>query len=490
MQELTSTKVFISYSWSSDTHKDWVVGLAERLRANGVDAILDRWDLKEGQDTIAFMEQMVTDITVTKVVVVCDRTYVEKADDRRGGVGTESQIISKEVYDKVREEKFVPLFLEKTDEGKPLLPVFFRSRLAIDFTDPSRFEESYDQLLRNLLGRPELKKPSLGKPPAHLFVEPANQVTTVSRLTALRDAFNRNRPHTEVMVRDYLDTLLEATEAIRVAPTRSVEEPPFDDRLLTALTTFTPYRDNYVDFIELTGQFLEPSTFEEAIAPFFETLLTRFGLRDGETSHYAASFDFDKFIAFEITLYTLASLIRVGKYQHAARLIEGSYTGTKHQQFYTSGLDAFREYIASLEETRKNRLKLNLYSVTADVLRTRATLPKVPFNRLAEVDLILSIRPFFPSSGGFGRWYSCLAPYLERGGYGQLELFARGVTDRGFRSLKELLKVSSPADFLRCADKMIADSDFQKMWRGERMYFVDITKLLNLDGFRVRASGK
>ena len=43
-------KVFISYCWTSPTHEDWVINFAERLVANGVDIVIDKWDLKEGQD--------------------------------------------------------------------------------------------------------------------------------------------------------------------------------------------------------------------------------------------------------------------------------------------------------------------------------------------------------------------------------------------------------------------------------------------------------
>ena len=53
MQEDRVPKIFISYSWSSD----WlVVPLAERLVSHGIDVVLDKWDLKEGQDKYAFME--------------------------------------------------------------------------------------------------------------------------------------------------------------------------------------------------------------------------------------------------------------------------------------------------------------------------------------------------------------------------------------------------------------------------------------------------
>ena len=43
-------KVFISYSWSSPQHEQWVLGLAERLSGDAVVVVLDKWDLKEGQD--------------------------------------------------------------------------------------------------------------------------------------------------------------------------------------------------------------------------------------------------------------------------------------------------------------------------------------------------------------------------------------------------------------------------------------------------------
>ena len=58
---LKNPKVFISYSWSSSDHEKWVLNLAEKLRGDGIDVILDKWDLGVGHDKYAFMERMVTD---------------------------------------------------------------------------------------------------------------------------------------------------------------------------------------------------------------------------------------------------------------------------------------------------------------------------------------------------------------------------------------------------------------------------------------------
>ncbi len=37
--------VFISYSWDSQEHEEWIINLATKLCDNGVNAILDKWDL-------------------------------------------------------------------------------------------------------------------------------------------------------------------------------------------------------------------------------------------------------------------------------------------------------------------------------------------------------------------------------------------------------------------------------------------------------------
>jgi len=60
-------KIFISYSWSSAQREQWVLNFATELRDSSVDVILDKWDLKEGNDANAFMEQMVTDPEIKKV---------------------------------------------------------------------------------------------------------------------------------------------------------------------------------------------------------------------------------------------------------------------------------------------------------------------------------------------------------------------------------------------------------------------------------------
>ena len=157
-------KVFISYSWTSPLHEARVLDLATTLRDNGVDAILDKWHLKPGHDKYVFMETMVTDPTVTKVLVLSDRVYAEKADARAGGVGTESQIISAELYSKASQTKFIPVVWERDDDGHEFLPVFMKSRLYVDLSSDDKYGEGLERLLRLIYDQPEHKLPCAWSP--------------------------------------------------------------------------------------------------------------------------------------------------------------------------------------------------------------------------------------------------------------------------------------------------------------------------------------
>ena len=151
--------VFISYSWTSDEYKENVLHLAEKLRLNGVDVILDQWDLKPGHDMYAFMEQSIE--KSDKVLVLCDKTYTDKANGRTGGVGTETQIITPEVYNNCKQEKFIPVVMESYH----YIPKYLKGRLAISYLCENQSDEDFHNLLNVIYDRQVNKKPILGPAP-------------------------------------------------------------------------------------------------------------------------------------------------------------------------------------------------------------------------------------------------------------------------------------------------------------------------------------
>lgn len=126
---MNNPKVFISYSWHPEENKIRVEQLARRLMSDGVDVTIDVWSLKDGQDKYVFMEKMVTDTEINKVLIICNQDYAEKADCRKGGVGTESTIMSDEIYSKTNQTKFLPIVFEKGNDGTIYKPHFITTKI-------------------------------------------------------------------------------------------------------------------------------------------------------------------------------------------------------------------------------------------------------------------------------------------------------------------------------------------------------------------------
>lgn len=146
--DIKSNKVFISYSWISESNKKWVEQLAHRLEKDGVEVVIDFKDLRLGHDKYVFMERIVNDDTIKKVLIICNKSYKEKADGRVGGVGDESVIITSQIYGSVTQEKFIPVVNKYDENGNSYLPNYLASRMYTDLTD---FESGCKELFYNIV---------------------------------------------------------------------------------------------------------------------------------------------------------------------------------------------------------------------------------------------------------------------------------------------------------------------------------------------------
>ncbi|WP_159081550.1 toll/interleukin-1 receptor domain-containing protein [Nocardioides sediminis] len=156
---------FVSYSWAGDQHVAWVANLARRLRANGVDVHLDRWDVRLGHDLNLFMERYAD--PSARVMIVLSDDYGPKADRRAeqsSGVGTETTIVSPTVYRDLGGNRVIPVVPDSgTVADDPVVPTYLVGRTWIDFR--SDHEAAYERLLRELHGAPVEAAPPLGPNP-------------------------------------------------------------------------------------------------------------------------------------------------------------------------------------------------------------------------------------------------------------------------------------------------------------------------------------
>lgn len=154
-------RVFFSYSHDSESHKDWVLSLATRLVANGVDVVLDQWDLTLGSDLPRFMEAGLT--SADRVIAVCTEPYVQKANDGNGGVGYEKMILTAQLMKNITSDRIIPAI--RANSHPRVVPTFLLSRVYVDFRDDLAYEAKYAELLRDLHGQKVRPRPPLGANP-------------------------------------------------------------------------------------------------------------------------------------------------------------------------------------------------------------------------------------------------------------------------------------------------------------------------------------
>lgn len=153
---------FISYSGDNKLHKAWVRKLAKDLVKNGVQTILDQWDLQPGMDLPQFMETSIRQSDY--VVLVCTPAFARKANAGVGGTGYEKSIIIGEIFTKGKEPgKFIPILRRGTRETA--VPSYLKSKYYVDFTNDKEYSDKLEQLLRVIFQEPEDKRPALGTPP-------------------------------------------------------------------------------------------------------------------------------------------------------------------------------------------------------------------------------------------------------------------------------------------------------------------------------------
>lgn len=435
---MDNPKLFISYSWSNPEHEQRVIALATELRESGVEIILDKWDLKEGHDAIAFMEKMVTDPEIKKVAMVCDRIYAEKADGRSGGVGTETQIISKEVYEKEQQDKFVAIVSEKDSTGKAYLPTYYKSRIYIDLSEPDNYAENFEKLLRWVFDKPLYIKPDLGKKPAFLSETETISLGTTSSLKRAIEAIKNNKPHASGALDEYLKIFSHNLERFRI----SNYNGEFDDAVIKNIEEFIPYRNEAIQLFVTIAQYFPEEEFIQKLHRFFESLVPYMNRPDKR-------WDFDnfRFIIHELFLFAIAILLRFERFTQASILLRQHYylpSNSDYGRDVMISFHIFREFMDSLKY-RNDRLKLHCPSLRADLLKERCQSTGIDFIDLMQADFVLFMRAELDSKRGdeYSRWWPETLLYVGHYQSG-FEIFARAKSRQYFDKIKCLLDINAP----------------------------------------------
>lgn len=411
-------KLFISYSWTNQEHMDWVLRLASDLRANGVDAILDKWHLREGQDAHSFMEQMVRDENVRKVALICDKKYVERSDKREGGVGAESQIISGELYGNVEQTKFVAISVDSDENGRAILPIFIHSRIYIDFRFDENYARSFEQLLRWCFDKPLYVEPELGTQPAFLD-EKAAPVIREAAIFERRVTLT-NKSDMADAASDFLHSLKKSV----VDLTLDLQgKPDADEIVYNEILGTAPIISS---IIEVSDRALRESnavdTFTREFHSFLEEMLGNY--EKGSTTWSA---DVTKF--YGEFLFVSVSAIYLKNEQYLSFRDFVSTPFVKMNSDFTGEAVSFTRLNTHLKslDYRNNRLNLRRASVHSDMIKHVCELIGFNFGNYIQSDLVLFLRGV-NKAGDQGWWPDSLL-YASQS-YGSFPWFIRATSPR------------------------------------------------------------
>jgi hypothetical protein len=161
MAEAVAPRILISYSHDNPAHCDRVLALADRLRADGIDAMIDQHIQTPPEGWPAWCAKQIE--TADFVLMVCTETYLRRASRKEEpgaghGVLWEGRLINQYLYDAGSvSAKFVPVLLADGSDAHVPLPVKGGTIYRVETP------EGYLSLLRLLSEQPLTPMPPLGK---------------------------------------------------------------------------------------------------------------------------------------------------------------------------------------------------------------------------------------------------------------------------------------------------------------------------------------
>jgi hypothetical protein len=470
-------KVFISYSWSSPGHQEQVRHWADRLLADGIEVVLDLYDLKEGDDKYAFMESMITDASVSHVLIFCDRTYAAKADARQAGVGTESQIISQEIYNKVTQSKVIPVVTSLGENGEPFLPTFLKPRIWIDFSSSEAVNENWEQLVRVLYGRPLHQKPMVGKPPTYLADAGSSPASPAAgKFGALRQALLQSRPGIALYRKDFLDACFEYADSLRVR-----ERPTTDslgDKVFTDCGRLKLIRDHLIDWILLEASIAPTPEFAEALIGFLERMW-ELKSKPPELNQWSdAWFEAHSVFVYETFLYIVAALVKSNACSVLHEVFTTHYLRPSSDRSGDVTFDTFSRFHGHSESLQAVLAPKGhtLHSASAELIKRQADRNDLPFSAIIEAELLVLLMTMITPDAF---WYPGTLHYRTHSS--DSPFFLRAAQHKGF---KKLAIISGIPDATRLRAAVIEGAKREDLSHFSRFRFDrGATQAMNIDNW-------
>lgn len=472
-------KVFISYSWKPKTNKQRVIDLAERLTNDGIHVILDDWDLKEGQDKYHFMEQMVSDETVDKVLLICNREYTHRANKKEGGVGIESLIISDDIYSQVEQLKFIPIVMEY-ENSKPCLPTFIKTRIYIDLSNDEVYEEQYDKLIRNIYNKPISKRPPIGKMPIHLKDETPLFLPTAHKVSQIKKSLLGNNSNSRILIKDYLQTFIESLILFKLDLVKDkINQNNFIEKVEFSIERLQPLKSDFIEFLNVIFK-LSDKNYDNELLDFFENMLqfyedNNIELEASNRLEYIINDNY-RFFNYDLFLNFVSISLKLEKFRTLNFIYRSTLIITRkyNNKSEVANFILFRKYNYTLNDYKNQSINPRKVSVVADLIKKHSTLVKFEENITSDI-LNYYMSLMYPNESGFeDYWIPETSCYNGR----RLELFPKIISKRYFEKTKALFNVSEIEEY---KSKILKLKEIDTIQRGFYYRIPEIDAGLNIE---------
>lgn len=154
-------RVFVSYSWDNDSHKEWVFKLCQDLRSKGVEAIIDQ-AMRKGKDLLDFMEKGIAN--AHRVLVVGTPNYKRKSEEEKGGVKYEQNIIKASILHGIGSDRYITILREGKSFEKSF-PAVISTKGGYDMRNDDDYQEHLTALVHEIYDMPVVVLNPIGAVP-------------------------------------------------------------------------------------------------------------------------------------------------------------------------------------------------------------------------------------------------------------------------------------------------------------------------------------
>lgn len=290
------------------------------------------------------------------------------------------------------------------------------------------------------------------------------------------DCVRNGDPNALKVVIEYFDEVL---EGVGIFQFNAGDQFTYD-QMFERLNKMLPCRNNIIRVISAIARFQEKEAFYKELHVFFERLLFYFGHRNSDDSNEIPAYDHYKLFASELFLYSVAALLKFGRFEQTNHLTSQGYYTPR----YKNGTGEFIPFniFNQVPDSIIAYYKTSWYEKGESknlFFKERVLEPEFSFQELAQAEFVLHFISTLDLIKGDELILSIWAKYLDSN-VRIFELFVRSESEWFFQKFALSLRGLSKTDliaFPKEYEKIKASNSYFPPLPNYLHYFIGLDKI-------------